>query len=59
MLRIKCLGGTLIAAFALSGCFGDTETHRANEGKPDVGASVYMKREKAGSGDTMSGIPND
>lgn len=30
----------------MSGCFGDTETHRANDGKPDQGQSVRMKPEK-------------
>lgn len=59
MLRIKILGLAFTTAFLLSGCFGDTDTHRANEGKPDTGASIHMKKEKTQSGDTMSGIPNE
>jgi uncharacterized protein YceK len=59
MLRIKVIALTVTTAFLLSGCFGDTDTHRANEGKPDTGASVKMEKEKGQSGDTMSGIPNE
>jgi uncharacterized protein YceK len=59
MLKINTSVLALTIVFMLSGCFGDTETHRANEGKPDTGASVHMKREEDRSGATMSGIPND
>lgn len=46
MIRVRNLGMALATVFLLSGCFGDTETHQANEGKPDTGASVHMKQEK-------------
>lgn len=59
MLKIRILGLALGVTFLLSGCFGDTETHRANEGKPDTGASVQLKKKDDQSGATMSGIPND
>lgn len=45
MQKIKILSVMCITALLISGCFGDTETHRANEGKPDTGASVHMKKE--------------
>lgn len=59
MSKINFLGLAWAAAFMLSGCFGDTETHRANEGKPDAGASVHLKKEEGKSGAAMSGIPNE
>lgn len=59
MRRAKIVGLALATVFLLSGCFGDTETYQANEGKPGTGASVHMNKAGGKSDATMSGIPNE